>query len=176
MNMKLIELSVLVCFFSFFILFKRVDHVDMKDHRVEKTRPVVIREEVLPEPPLEQNYVQEIRPIQSKTISSRTEEIEIMWMDNLHDYLTVSDPENADEIYAIYLKEVDSHEEDLKTNLATNLDQLSTMNGESISTVGDSVPPYELERLHQTRVKRILGANYEYVREREQIDRDDSGF
>lgn len=177
--MKLIELSVLICFFSFFILFKRVDPVEVKNQRMEKIKQDVKIHEESPEPELQhspKNYVLKLPPTHSENIEPRTEEIEVMWMDNLHDYLKVSDPENADKIYAIYLKEVDSHEENLKTNLAANLDQLSAMNGESIETIDHSVSPYELERLHQSRVKRILGTNYEYVRDREQIDRDDSGF
>jgi hypothetical protein len=196
--MKLIEVGVLICFFSFFFFYQRVEHTGQIHVKKQTATTQEVIEEVSDSAPVFEevsvNYV--MAPAVSHEYQEREEvqddlpefdhASEKIWKENVYYHLRDVDPQNADGIYTQFKNEDEKHQESLNENLSISLNRLSGMNGES--GYGDAqmpededyrprpVPAMVLEERHQTKVKHILGQNYEYIKEKEMREREESGF
>lgn len=164
-----------------FVFYKRVEVEDTK-HSVKQTtiQDVEIKQTQTKIP--RKVFVEEALPSSDTRetgdeIIYTNEKVEKLWHEEIYFHLQEMEPHQADVLYQKYVNEVALFETGLQENLMANINLLSAMNGESgvgLETPGES--PYELERSHEARVKKIFGPDYSDLKEREIFFKEDSGF
>lgn len=91
------------------------------------------------------------------------------WEKELGEILQQLDPENSNQLFKSYQTELASFDNDLKSIVATDLNKLLRVHVQTDYFDKPTQSIYGRELLHQARMKKIFGENYDFIHERYQI-------
>lgn len=156
-----------------------IDSVKLKmgaPARIEKTLIDVTPSRHVAAPEIEKQPETEVRETSSEVISEDTEQegdqvhwtdLEEGWNTELKDMLLRLEPADGEEIHRNYLKEQESYQAELDALMNEKQQKDSD---EAIQEVDQLI--MQLDAKHQERLKDILGAHYEAVRDQYQLYMD----
>jgi hypothetical protein len=98
-----------------------------------------------------------------------TDEIEANWSKEIYLHCQYLDRENADKLYESYLKARKEYLVPQETNLSDTLNDLSRLNGESITNENDYLDPQQEQDEFITQLHRIFREHYGYIEAQRKI-------